>query len=205
MSSLEDDIQDLTNSRSSKRRSAAKRLRKKADRAAGAALLAALTKEIQDKRTRETQYQMVMAIGECGYTEALPVLDDLARTNLEATMLHVAVGDALVRMTHRSIDDGTPIIEMLKTGNASLIDGALRAMAMLRMKPSDDDLGTIIDYAEQFPTDDNSRFWIIAACPGWTGERVEKFIDDCSRSSNNEIAQAAKLAADRKYKKWSPL
>jgi len=97
LSKLSDDIQLLEDKRSPKRRSAAKRLRKLGDVAAGPALLKRLKTEVLDPRTWETQYQLIMAIGECKYLIALPFLEALSKTKFEATMIYVAIGDALVR------------------------------------------------------------------------------------------------------------
>ncbi|WP_233289190.1 hypothetical protein [Kitasatospora sp. MBT63] len=84
---------------SPKRRSAASRLRRLADPAAGPALLEALQTEVRDARTWETQYQMVMALGTCGHRPALGLLRDLARRPFEATAVYVALGDAIVRLS----------------------------------------------------------------------------------------------------------
>ena len=74
----------LGDKKSIKRRSAAKKLRKLKDFDAGPSILAALESELKDIRTWETQYQMIMAIGECGYKPALPFLSELAKQNFEA-------------------------------------------------------------------------------------------------------------------------
>jgi HEAT repeat protein len=68
-------VEQLASPQSAKRRSAAKKLRKLKAAEAGPALLAALERELQDARTWETQYQMVMALGECGHRAALPFLE----------------------------------------------------------------------------------------------------------------------------------
>ena len=67
-------IEQLQHKSSAKRRAAAKKLRKLKAKEAGPALLAALKNELKDKRTWETQYQMIMALGESGYTESLEFL-----------------------------------------------------------------------------------------------------------------------------------
>ncbi|WP_305815346.1 HEAT repeat domain-containing protein [Photobacterium leiognathi] len=64
-------IEQLNNKASAKRRSAAKKLRKLKNKDAGPALLEALKNELKDKRTWETQYQMIMALGESGHTDGL--------------------------------------------------------------------------------------------------------------------------------------
>ena len=205
MTDLGEDIEQLSHSRSPKRRAAAKRLRKRGDVAAGPALLNALRDEVKDPRTWETQYQMVMAIGECGYTDALPFLRDFAAETLEATMIYVGLGDALVRLQARSPQDAAPITDLMSTGNGMLIDGAFRAMAMLKMVPSEDHIEQILAFVSALPLEDGNRFWVLAAAPGWGGESVDAFVAECLQSNRQDLREAAELAGKKKYRKWHPL
>src|SRR5882724_2738961 len=120
-------IQQLSSSHSPRRRFAAKKLRKLAESTAGPVLLDALKRELPDKRTWETQYQMIMTLGHCGYREAAPLLQILAHEKFEATMVLVAVGDAYVRLRRRSDNDSLPLSEIFAVNNdEGLLDGALR-------------------------------------------------------------------------------
>lgn len=205
MSTLVEDLELLKSTRSTKRRSAAKRLRKLGDPAAGPDLLEALRKEVEDPRTWETQYQLVMALGECRHIDALEFLNEFAARPLDATMIYVGIGDAIVRLKSESPNDGAPIIDIMKSGNEMLIRGAFRGMAMLKMVPSDGDIDQILNFVCRRAQDDPIRFWPLAAAPGWTGDNVSKFVEECIHSSDPQIARAAKLAAAKKYSNWRPL
>jgi HEAT repeat protein len=122
---LNEIVAQLGDKKSPKRRSAAKKLRKLKDVDAGPFLLAALETELSDARTWETQYQMIMAIGECGYKPALPFLNELAKQDFEATMVYIAIGDAIVRLSTENKRDTTTILKLIDTSNEMLIDGAL--------------------------------------------------------------------------------
>jgi len=125
----------LRHKASAKRRSAAKRLRKLGLASACPALLDALQHELRDERTWETQYQMVMALGASSCTTALSLLRELAQRRMNATMVLVAVGDAIVRLARRFEHDPDPVLEVLGIDNEpSLFDGALRAVAMLHLR-----------------------------------------------------------------------
>jgi HEAT repeat protein len=76
---LNEIVAQLGDKKSAKRRSAAKKLRKLNYVDVGSSILSALEAELKDVRTWETQYQMIMAIGECGYKPALPFLNELAK------------------------------------------------------------------------------------------------------------------------------
>src|SRR4051812_541674 len=103
----------LEHPRARERAAAAKRLRRLQDPRAGKALMAALHREIPDaqppERTWEVQYQLVMALGECGVKEAVPFLQDLAQRVFEATMVYVGLGDALMRLDRAHPTDAGPL------------------------------------------------------------------------------------------------
>src|SRR5689334_9509712 len=109
--SLSEGIALLSYRGTAKRRAGAKMLRKLRDVGAGPALLHALQIELEDPRAWETHYQMVMALGECGYREALPFLRELASQQLWATMVYVGVGDAIVRLSAPYDNEHSVIIE----------------------------------------------------------------------------------------------
>ena len=69
-----------------------------ADARAAPAVRTALAQEVRDPRTWETQYQMIMALGATGDEADVQVLKALALDEREATMVNMALGDALVRL-----------------------------------------------------------------------------------------------------------
>jgi hypothetical protein len=154
----------------------------------------------------ETQYQLVMALGECGYTDALATLERLAAQHLEGTMVYVALGDATVRLSRHHDHDVSPVLNLLRTSkNAMLIDGAFRGMAMLRMVPDSEAIGEILAFVQPLHPADPLRFWVAAAAPGWKHSDLAPFFTACATSGRNDVATAAKLARDGKYEKWNPL
>lgn len=121
-------ITQLTDRASAKRRSAAKRLSELADETAGPALLHALQREIGDRRTWETRYEMIMVLGACGYRPAVGFLAELAQQPTDATALHLALGDSIVRLRSPQEGAAAPLEWCLDRGDPSLVDGALRAV-----------------------------------------------------------------------------
>ena len=198
-------IELLRDKRSPKRRSAAKKLRKLGNVEAGPALLSALEVELKDKRTWETQYQMIMAIGECNYAPALPFLNKIKTQTFEATMVYVAIGDAIVRLTSENKSDASSVLDLIELDNSMLSDGALRALAMLQIVPKDSEINNIIRYVSSSEINEGIHFWVIAAAPGWSGQAVEDYLNLCGKSDREEITNAVNLAREGKYKKWNPL
>ncbi len=205
MSELEILIGQLRSPHSPKRRSAAKKLRKLGDPIAGPALLDALKQELPDARTWETQYQMVMALAHCGCTEAAPLLQTLAHEKFDATMVLVAVGDAYVRLRRCSDSDPAPVFELFAVKNdESLLDGALRAIAMLRMRFEPEVTASILEQVVARKSE-GLKFWAAAACPGWSGAAVDYFLDQCALSPREDVRNAAADAKLHKYRVWNPL
>jgi len=199
-------IEQLGNKNSAKRRSAALKLRKLGNPAAGPALLDALKNELNDPRTWETQYQMIMALGNSGHTEAIPLIDILVHEKFYGrTMVLVAVGDAFVRLSRTSDVDAAPLLKILSIDNyGALHDGALRAVAMLRMRFSAVETNDIIRAVDSSGIE-SRKFWLIAACPGWIGSDVDHFVEQCLSSTREDIRRAAADAKVKKYRNWRPL
>ncbi|MDO6388484.1 HEAT repeat domain-containing protein [Uliginosibacterium sp. 31-12] len=205
LSAVNELFTQLEDSKSAKRRSAAKKLRKLKNGMAGPALLDALKKEVEDTRTWETQYQIVMALGECEYKDALPYLVALSGCSFEATMVYMALGDAIVRLSRAHPNDISSVFDLIGTGNEMLIDGGLRAVAMLRLVPDESEISKLLEFVEHYDLNHHLRFWVLAAAPGWNGQKLEQFVEKCATSTRQDIAQAASLAHEKKYKKWQPL
>ncbi len=205
MSTIKELVSLLESPSSPKRRSAAKKLRKIGDHRAGPAVLSALERELPDKRTWETQYQMIMALGQCAYKEAIPLLDILAHERFEHTMVLVAVGDAYVRLSRSFEDDPKPLLDVFAIPNDdALLDGALRGVAMLRMKFAEDCASQVIEHVVA-RKQQSLWFWVAAACPGWSGPTVEAFLDECLLSDRENVKSAARAAKLKKYLKWKPI
>ena len=187
------------------RRTAARMLRKLKIQATGPSVLSALKWEINDPKAWETQYQMIMALGECGYAEALPYLRGLSKSPRSKTMLGVALGDAIVRLSREHEHDAAPVLEILAGPDRDLIDGAFRAMAMLRMVPLPEARAPILAFADHLPADDPLKLWVAAAAAGWEGTDVRGFLDRCRDSSREDVRKAAAASSAGEYLKWSPL
>ena len=193
-------IDELSHNRSTKRRSAAKRLRKAAAPKAIKPLLLALERETRDRRTWETQYQMLMALGACKAATAIPLLKKVLDLPLEP-MVHLAARDALVRCSDNT---DASVLDALQSGSLPWAEGAIRALAMTRDVPSPNTVATILEFVSE-AAHQQVRFWVAAAAPGWPGDTMRHFLDECVRDGDAETQRAAKAAIEGRYLKWSPL
>lgn len=198
-------IRRLQDRSSAKRRSAAKRLRRLGDSCAGPALLDALKNEVRDARTWETQYQMTMALGTCGSPSDLPYLRDLVLRRETLPAVHTAGGDAIVRLSHRDHSHTDAIRWCLNTGNETVVDGALQAVAMLRLGLDQESVTDVLDFVEARSPHDGIYFWPTVAAAGWTGRRVHHFLTACLSSPRSDVAEAATNSLAGKYGAYRPL
>jgi hypothetical protein len=203
------DIEQLSHARSPKRCAAAKRLRKLGDVAAGPALLAALKEELKDHRTWETQYQMIMAIGHCNYKDALPYIKSLISRKIGG-MVDVAIGDTTFRLSRAHEGDAEAAIALMAHGNRSLAEGAMQAIAMLRLIPDDATMRHLVNHGLVLELDEDewTIIWLLRAVPGWPEEIVKPLLDKWGAipfQKQQQIHGAVELARKRKYDKWSPL
>ena len=120
-------------------------------------------------------------------------------------MVYLPLGDAIVRLRIQGLTDGGPVIELMQARNDMLIDGAFRAMAMLKMTPGDREIEKMLAFASKLPPDHQNHFWLLAAAPGWRGKSVSAYVARCQRSRRKDIRECAELAAQGKYRKWYPL
>jgi len=206
---LADDIKLLTHPRSVKRRAAAKRLRKLGDATAGPALVAALEKELNDDRTWETQYQMIMAIGRCNYTDGRPFIETIVTRQI-GSMVDVAVGDTLLRLSRQHENDAARAIEFVEANDKMLTHGAMRAIAMLRIVPDESAMQQLLTHGLSLDLgdDDWTVIWLLRAVPGWPDHLVRPLLDKWGAipfSKQQQIHGAVELARHRKYFRWSPL
>ena len=197
-------LEQLEHKTSAKRRSAAKKLRRMQVVEAGLALIMAVEKEMQNPRTWETQYHMIMALGESGVTDSLPLLRRIATMDLEHTMVLLATGDATTRLEHRKGIPYRSLLQWLANDEKPLVEGSFRAIALLHLSPGQELIDKIISYASA-PDNEQLRFWVAAACPGWDADNVSNFLKLCLDNSLEDTRRAAKAALEKKYLKWRPL
>jgi hypothetical protein len=205
---LNEAIELLSHPRSAKRTSGAKRLRKLSDPQAGPALEAALRKEMRDPRTWEPKFCMILAIGDCCYREALPLLEELAEYDFEATILYDALGDAIVRLSHRDLRDAEPVLRFLNGQNDILAGGALHALATLRIVPAEDVIKQIIAYAGHLGFEGEPRMWAAVAAAGWKRELTGDFLRECQAApptASPRLVPAATAALKGKYYNFATL
>ncbi len=190
---------------STKRRQAAKALRKHPDPKMVGELIDALEREIRDLRTWETQYHMIMALAACDGLAGRALLGSIAAMTLEHSMVLVAVGDAITTLQQKAgADPVEPLLQWMQHDNQALVEGGLRAIAQLQLVPEHTVIEHIIEYVSR-PDHATLTFWVAAACAGWHGPAVSDFLSRCESDPLEDTRTAAQASRAGKYRRWSIL
>lgn len=205
-------VELLRNPKALKRESGAKRLRKLGISEACAAIFEALQRELKDKRTWSAKYHLIITLGVLKYLPALPLLWELVDQEMDATILYLALGDALMRLL---LSHGVPPAEawaaILKTQRPMLFDGALRATALLKLVPDTETIRSMLstagkhEFAQEvhgYPGDPSGiHYWAAVASAGWPQDLTREFLVSCQAINSTSLRYAAELALKRKYVK----
>ena len=198
----------LRSSRSSERKSSAAKIRKLPSPDYGPFLLDAFKREINDKRTWEVQYNLVMALGTCEYTHAQ---DDLLKyaVPVDISMVDVGIGDAVFRLSCILGNQLNIIKLFLDTNNSFRKAGLLQSMAMMKYCPSEDEELILSNYViENHMFRDWVDIWMIRSLPGFSesfSEHMICYMEGRYGVNNLQISAALELAKLRKYHTWSVL
>jgi hypothetical protein len=182
-------LEHLRSSKSKERRAAAKKIGKLKVAELSSDLLDAFIKEQQDKRTWETQKEMIIALGKLDCKEAKDHLDLIIEKNLENDMITTAAAEAFVRISRSSLEDVQPIIDLVSVGNYAVITGAFAPLAKDQMIPSEDQIKRLLgkvkdmhkrsDYAgKEFGLFD-PRLYLAIACANWDRALTHDFLNYC--------------------------
>ncbi|MFB8027278.1 MULTISPECIES: HEAT repeat domain-containing protein [unclassified Streptomyces] len=147
---------------------------------------------------------MTMALGTCGSPSDLPYLRDLVLQREALHAVHTAGGDAVVRLSYMEQSHTEAIRWCLSTGNEALVDGALQAVAMLRLALDEEAVTAILDFVEARAPEDRIYFRPTVAAAGWTGQRVHDFLTSCLSSPRSDVAEAAPDSLAGNYGTYRP-
>lgn len=161
-------------------------------------LLVAYIDEKKDKRTWETQVEMILALGLVGYKPTLFEILSIIKQNKPHDMITYAAAQTYVRLTRHSLHDAQPVIELLKFGGLSLVDGALKPLGDDRMMPPQEEITKIIElswnlhgHKDRIGNENgymDPRYGLIVACAGWDIQLTKDFLNHCLLTSGNDTS-----------------
>lgn len=185
---------DLLSTKSSKRRSAAKKIGKYLILNLGDNLFEAYQKEKLDIRTWETQVEMLTSLGKIGYK---PILKELNRIieehKINYPTIITSASLAYVRIMRNDINDATPILDLLEYREKAILNGATKALAFDDMIPSNEQINKILKKIEGMEVELNKSYikgtfdpreYILSAISHWDRSNIDivSFIQMCSKN-----------------------
>lgn len=191
----EEIIQNLLSKKSKERRKTAKEIGKQKLIEYGEDLFIAYLKET-DIRTWETQVEMILSLGLINYKLALPNIEAIILINKPHDMITYAAAQTYVRLKRTSLHDAQPIIELLKFGGLSIVDGALNPLGYDKMSPPTKQINELIDlswdlhkHKDRIGYESNysdPRYGLAAACAGWDKKLTKSFLMHCIETANKD-------------------
>lgn len=148
---------------------------------------------------------MVMALGECGVTAAVPLLNTISSTPREATMVFVATGDALLRLAALQEQADQMWHTLLQQRNDDVLAGALRATHMANVPLRDDTITAIVTVLQAYESDHPIMFWAATAAWRWTLPSAHVLLKTLVTSAREDIREAASLSLQGKLVKHNIL
>ena len=137
-------ITKLNSKKSADRRRAAKEIGKLKLSEFGDELYTSYLKEKQDKRTWETQTEMIKSLGLLDYKEAISEIETIVNENIPHDMITSVAATSFIQLKRASINDAKPVIDLLNFGSVSVISGALFSLPFDRMIPHENEIELII-------------------------------------------------------------
>ncbi|MDR1317958.1 MAG: hypothetical protein LBK13_13915 [Spirochaetales bacterium] len=177
----------LNSKKSPERRRAAIEIGKNKMAELGDELYQKYLEERKDSRTWETQCEMVKALGAINYKEALETIEETVKQNTPHDMITIYAALSYIRLKRQSVQDGNPVVELLNSGNFSVIEGAVMALAYDQMKPDNESVEKIIKLSWDWHNEKgygDSRKYVAIACWNWDKKLTESFLNHCIETSD---------------------
>ncbi|HEX8018382.1 hypothetical protein [Mucilaginibacter sp.] len=203
-------LENLRSTKSDNRRKAAKEIGEKNLEEFGEPLFEALNLEMR-KNTWETKVEMIISLGKMRHLPSSGLIDSIVLNNNPHDMITYAAAQTYVRLKRQSINDAVPVINLLKNGGLSTVDGALLVLGVDRMLPPASQISELITlgwdlhlhrdrvgYERNFV---DPRYGLILACSGWDKKLTLPFLDHCLKTNPNEqrLNQTIENAKKGKY------
>ncbi|MFH6985631.1 hypothetical protein [Marinoscillum luteum] len=185
----EDILAKLNSTKSADRKRGAREIGKLKSTALGSDLYEAYLKEKWDKRTWETQVEMIRSLGIIQHKEAISEMEEIVMKNKPHDMVTSVASTTFIQLARESVNDARKVIELLKFGSVSVISGSLLSLPTDRMIPPREEIKEVIERSwdinkhpdrigHEFGLID-SRIYLALQCADWDIEFTSDFLNHC--------------------------
>jgi hypothetical protein len=163
--------------------------------------------ERKDKRTWETQYEMIKALGAIDCKKAFEIIEEIVKQNIPHDAITINAALSYVRLKRQSLQDGSPVVELLNFGNSSVNEGAVMALAYDQMKPDNESIAKIIELSWDWRNEKgygDNRKYVAIACWNWDKRLTENFLKHCIETADqydNNLREVSQNSLNCKYSK----
>lgn len=176
-------------------------------------LFQSFVEENLNPKSWETIVQMTLSLGKINYLPALDLIKEIVEKNKPHDMITYAAAQTYVRLKRASLKDVSPIIELLRFGGLSIVDGALTPLAYDKMQPSNEDIQILLklcwnlhEHKDRIGSEygyTDPRYGLAAACAYWDKNITTAFLNHCIDTANNDgsLIYVAKTALQGKTPK----
>lgn len=182
----------LTSTKAPERRKAAKLIGTFGVVELGDVLYQAYLKESKNPKAWETQCIMIKALGKIKYKNVLQELSIIIENNIIHDMITNEATLAFIRIKRENKNDIIPILKLLKEGNLSVLNGALKSLAFDDVIPEKEDIYKLIGAVElktalikeQHKVGVfDPREYLLSAMSKWNSKdpKMSSFIEECSK------------------------
>jgi hypothetical protein len=167
--------------------------------------------ETTDKRTWETQVEMILALGLINYKNALTEIEQIVKANKPHDMITYAAAQSYVRLKRKSLNDVSPVLELLQFGGLSIVDGCLNPLGYDKMQPEENEIKELIKLSWDLHQHKDRlglqhgytdpRYGLAAACAGWDRQLTRDFLEHCLATGDTPLKYVAENSLKGKYVK----
>lgn len=174
----------LASSKVEDRKKAAKVIGKERITELGDELWAAYQKQTTVKNSWQAQIVMINSLGLIKYRPAKDPFYRICKVNEAHDMITFCAAMAYTRIAAGDNNDISPVLELCRFGNFSVVDGAMRRLGADKVKPSPAEIVELIRFIEGFPAHGIDGYGDIreggaCACAGWDKNLVGDFLERC--------------------------
>lgn len=199
--------EDLLGNSTVKRRKAAVLLRTKFLNENYCDLLFQALKREEGSNSWQTKVELIKAIGvrKCVISGSY-IKSNFIEGSEPHNLLAMVAATAFVRIQRCSLHDGSQVIELIRTGNYSVVEGALEALGYDYMIPSVEEQKFILDKCSEFGVNrpkgyTDPRYGLAASCAKWEDKLVKGFLDNCILTGDAPLKYVAENSLNHKYVK----
>ncbi|MDP3929702.1 MAG: hypothetical protein Q8R57_11825 [Bacteroidota bacterium] len=170
------------------------------------ATVTAFENQLNKSNSWETIVELIKAIGVNHYKSANTLIKEIVNRNEEYDTITIFAARSYVQLNRNTLEDISPILEVMNECKYSLGYGMLDALGYDKMMPKKDEIIVLIKrfwgfYEIREDGLSDPRYGLAAACAGWDKEIVRDFLNHCIATGDVPLKYVSENSLKGKYVK----